>query len=169
MYWLSRPRYLRPVVAAIVVAGALYVEFRPQATARHPFAAESMAAGEPIDSVEWRSVPAGLFPQPDLAGARAAVDIGEGEPLLPSHVSITTGAPADWWSLPVPMSFAAPAGTRVQLVDAATGTTAPGVVVAPPPDDPFIIDPAALIAVPPESAGRLAVAAAAGEVTVLIE
>ncbi len=168
MYWLGSPAYLRWLAAGLIVAGALLLEFRPTHMVDHPFASESIARGDPLSAVVWRRIPDGLFPVPDLGGSFAAVDVGEGEPLLPSHVSEAGYVSPDWWSIPVAMPFGAPVGTSVQLVDSATGQLIEGVIVAEPPDDPFAIEPAALVAVPPESAAAFAVAAATGQVTVLI-
>lgn len=168
MYWLSSPPYLRWLAAGLIVAGALFLEFRPAHTVDHPFASESIPRGDPLTAVEWRRVPKGLFPLPNLEGSFAAVDVGKGEPLLPSHVSEAGYVPPDWWSIPVAMPFGAPVGTAIQLIDGATAQATDGVIVAEPPDDPFAIEPTALVAVPAESAAAFAVAAAAGLVTVLI-
>ncbi|MDH3731071.1 MAG: SAF domain-containing protein [Acidimicrobiia bacterium] len=168
MYWLGSPAYLRWLAAGLIIAGALFVEFRPTHKVDHPFAAEAMHRGEPLSAVVWRPAPSDLLPMPDLDGSFAAVDIAKGEPLLPSHVSGAGYIPPNWWSIPVAMPFAAPIGTSVQLVDGTTRQLIEGVIVAQPSDDPFAIDPAALIAVPPDSAAAFAVAAATGQVTVLI-
>lgn len=168
MYWLGSPAYLRWLAAGLIVSGALFLEFRPTHTVDHPFASASIARGDPFSAVVWRHVPKGLFPVPNLEGSFAAVDVGKGEPLLPSHVSEAGYVPPDWWSIPVAMPFGAPVGTAIQLVDSATGQVIDGVIVAEPPDDPFAIEPAALVAVPPGSAPAFAVAAATGQVTVLI-
>jgi hypothetical protein len=168
VYWLGRPRYLRWLAAATILVAAFYAEFRPQHMVDHPFAAAAIERGELISAVEWRRVPESLLPVPDLTTAYAAVGIEEGEPLLPSHVAAAGHVPPGWWSIPVAMAFAAPVGTPVQLVATESGLVAEGVIVADPPDDPFVIEPAALVAVPPGEAAALAVAAAAGQVTVLI-
>lgn len=168
MYWLGRPRYLRWLAAGAILVAAFYAEFRPRHTVDHPFAAAAIERGEPITAVEWRRVPDGLLPAPDLTTAYAAVGVVAGEPLLPSHVAAAGHVPAGWWSIPVAMAFSAPVGTPVQVVATETGLVVEGVIVAHPPDDPFAIEPAALIAVPPGEAAALAVAAAAGQVTVLI-
>jgi hypothetical protein len=168
VYWLGPTRYLRWVAVAVVLGVGLYTEFRPQHTTDHPFAGADIEQGRPISPIEWRPVPVGLLPPPHLDGAVAAVAIGAGEPLLPSQLARPTTVPAGWWSIPVAMLFTAPPGTVVQLVDGRTGSSVDGVVITEPPDDPFAIEPTALIAVPPEQAASFAIAAASGEVTVLI-
>jgi Flp pilus assembly protein CpaB len=167
VYWLGPIRYLRWLAAAAVLAVGLYAEFWPEGTVPHPFAARDIDAGQPITAVDWRRVPRNLLRPPDLEGALAATAINAGEPVLPSHVA-HTAVPAGWWSIPVAMPFAPPPGTSVQLIDADTGAVATGIVIAEAADDPFAIDPAALVAVAPEDAASFAVAAAAGAVTVLI-
>jgi hypothetical protein len=156
------------VAAGTILVAALYAEFRPRHLVDHPFAATAIERGELITAVDWRRVPDGLLPVPDLTTAYAAVGVAAGEPLLPSHIAAAGYVPPGWWSIPVAMAFSAPVGTAVQLVATETGLVAEGMIVADPPDDPFAIEPAALIAVPPEDAAVLAVAAAAGQVTVLI-
>lgn len=168
MYWLGRANYVRWVIGVAIFGVALFAEFRPTNTVAHPFAASEIARGEPLAGLEWRQIPRGLLPMPDLNAAFAAVDLAVGEAVLPSHVAASGHVPGDWWSIPVAMPFAAPTGTLVHLVDTQTGLSTEGVVMAEPPNDPFAIEASALVAVPPESAAALAVAAAAGSITVVI-
>ena len=168
VYWLGPIRYLRWVAAVAVLTVGLYAEFRPQNTVDYPFASEVIHRGDAVVSIDWKRVPAGLLPHPDLDAAVAAVDIGAGEPLLPGLMMVALPVPAGWWSIPVSMPFVAPVGSHLQLVNTESGAVSEGIVVAAPPDDPFAIDPAALVAVPPEHAAAFAVAAAVGRVTALI-
>ena len=168
MYWLGRPPYLRWIAAVVVLAVGLFAEFRPTTTTHHPFAATDIGRGTQITDVEWRRVPRGFLAQPDLTDAFAAVDVPKGEPLLASHVAPGRHVPPSWWSVPVPMPFSAPIGTAVRLVDALSQRVTDGIIVAEPADDPFAVQPSALIAVPPDAAAAIAVAAGEGRVTVLL-
>lgn len=168
MYWLGPVRYGRFVVAAFILAVGVWAEFRPTATQQHPFAATDVARGEPIEAVEWRRVPKGLLPMPELSGARAVIALRRGEPILPSHLGSSPVIPADWWSITVAMPFAAPPGSEVQLVRTDNGSTTTGIVIEPPVDDPLSFEPQGLVAVPAADAAAFGVAAASGEVTVLI-
>ena len=61
MFWMSRPPYWRWLLAALVVAGAAYMDLAGPAAEAYPFVAKAAAAGEPVE-IEWRRIPQGLLP-----------------------------------------------------------------------------------------------------------
>lgn len=170
MFWLTRPPYLRWVAAAAVVLAALLWDLRDRAESPYPFAASVIAAGTPItDSmVEWRNLPKGAIALPDLSSPVAARDLPAGEPIVPSAVSETTVIPDGWWSVPVPLSTGAVAGTPVRLIDTASGVASDGIVVAAGTDDLMSLDTSGMVAVPPEAATAVAIAAREGSLVVLL-
>lgn len=167
MFWFGRPPVLRWVGAAALIVGALVVEFWPSATVAFPFTASETAAGDPLD-IEWRMVPAGLFPTPTLTGMVASHELAQGEPITPSDVRSPVEVPVGWWALALELPAPVPPGaeTRVVLGD---GRSVPGLVIAQTEADRFDVSgPSALVAVPGEDAGRVAAAAAARQVVVLV-
>ena len=158
------------MAAAAVVLAALVWDLRDEAEAPYPFAAAGIAAGTPItDSmVEWRNLPEGAMALPDLSDPVAARDLPAGEPIVPSAVSGPAAIPAGWWSVPVPLSSGAIPGSPVRLIDTASGLQTDGLVVAAGADDLMSIDTSGLVAVPPDSAADVAVAAGQGTLVVLL-
>lgn len=161
MYWLQRPPYLRWAAAVLIVAGALWWDLRGEPIESRPFAARTIGPGEPVaDAVEWREVPAGLWPLPDLSGSVAAVSILPGEPITTSALTGPIAPPEGWWALPVAVGTHADAGDTVMLVIVDPPTTVRGLVLSPQTGDPYSLDfEPAVVAVPGESAALVAVAA----------
>ncbi|MDP8958908.1 MAG: hypothetical protein M3N51_06860 [Actinomycetota bacterium] len=180
MYWFRRPPYLRWVAAALIVVAAVAVELRRPATTLHPFLKVAVTGGESLgeEAIEWREVPAGLLPLPELSGAVAARAAPAGEPLLPSSVAVEGQAavPENWWALPLALPPRAFPGDPVQLVVVPIDPleeplSVPGLVVerAVDSDDPFApSEPAGLVAVPGEASASVAAAAAEGRVMVTV-
>ena len=171
MYWLPRPPYLRWAGAALLLLGALAWDLRGPALEVRPFAARAVAAGEPIDAaaVEWREVPAGLLPSPDLTGAAAVVDLAAGDPLLPALLGTRVAIPDGWWEIPVAVGTHAAAGDAVMLVITDPPATVQGLVVSPQQGDAYSLDyRPAVVAVPAEAAGLVASAAAAGSLVAAV-
>lgn len=171
MYWLPRPPYLRWAGAALLLVGALAWDLRAPALEVRPFAARALAAGEPIDAaaVEWREVPAGLLPSPDLTAAVAAMDLAAGDPLLPALLGTRVAIPDGWWEIPAAIGTHAAAGDAVMLVITDPPSTVEGLVVSPQQGDAYSLDyRPAVVAVPAEAAGLVASAAAAGSLVAAV-
>jgi hypothetical protein len=171
MFWLARPPYLRWAAAAAVVVAAFLWDLRGSSDILYPFAASAIAAGATITEaeVEWRRVPEGTMTLPDLSDPVAARDVPAGEPIVPSAVSDATAIPEGWWSVSVPLPATAVPGTRVHLVDAASGFETDGIVVAVGSDDLMSFDESGMAAVPPDAATLIAVAAREGTLVTLLE
>lgn len=154
----------------MLVIGAAAVEFRPTNEADYPFAAASIEAGGPL-VVEWRRLPAGVYPPPALTGVVAAHSLIEGEPIAASDVRTPVAVPEGWWALVLEVPIRLAPGTPARLVLAGDeDTPVPGIVVASNEPDRFAVTgPTALVAVPGEQAARVATAAAARQVVVLVE
>ena len=103
MLILSRPPYVRWIVVGIVVVLGVGWEVSKQAVTPYPFAAASIPAGQVIDAahIEWRRIPEGLAPTPDLTFATALVDIAAGDPITTSVAGSPPAIPGAWWSVPV--------------------------------------------------------------------
>ena len=171
MYWLPRPPYLRWAGAALLLVGALAWDLREPAIELRPFAARPLAAGEAVDAsaVEWREVPAGLLPAPDLDGAAAAVDLAAGDPLVDAVLSRAVAVPAGWWEVPVAVGTHAAAGDSVMLVITDPPATVEGLVVSPQQGDAYSLDfRPAVVAVPAEAGALVAAAAAAGSLVAAV-
>ena len=139
------------------------------ATEPFPFAAIELARGQTItgDDVEWRQVPVGSLVLPNLVGATAAVTIRSGDPITASLVSAETSLGANSWAVPVSLPVGATRGTSVKLVFA-DGSDVVGVVTESATVDPLGFDSTGLVAVTGEAANAVAIAAANGDLVVLI-
>jgi len=170
VFWLRRPPYVRWAAAAAVVLAALLWDLRDEAASPYPFAASGIAAGTPITEsmIEWRNLPQGAMALPDLSDPVAARDVPAGEPIVPSAVSGPPAVPDGWWSIPVPLSPGAVPGTQIRLIDTASGLEADGLVVVAGSDDVMSIDTSGLVAVPPDAAAAVAIAASQGTLVVLL-
>lgn len=145
------------------------IELWPTEQVAYPFTAAAVEPGEPFE-VEWRKLPASAYLRPALAGAVAAHSLEGGEPITVSDVQSPVSVPADWWALTLEVPTRLAPGSPTQLVLAGgEGPAVPGIVVSSEEPDRFDTSgPTALIAVPAEDASRVAVAASARQVTVLI-
>lgn len=169
MFWLTRPPYLRWAAAALLLVAALAWDLRGRSGSPYPFAAEAIAAGAAIgeEDVEWRTTPRGLLTMPDLTAPVAARPIAAGEPILPSAVDADQGIPQGWWAVPVALPMAAAVGAQVRLITD-SGVQSEGIVVAVGSSDLLSIAEAGLVAVPPDHAASVAMAAMDGTLIVLV-
>jgi hypothetical protein len=167
--WLGRPPYLRWVAAAVLIIAALVWDISERATEPFPFAATNIDRGQLItpDEVQWRQVPVGSLSLPPLVGAIATVAIISGDPIVASLVSAATGHPADSWAVSVPLPIGATPGTSVSLVFA-DGTDVEGTIIQPATEDTLGLTTDGLVAVEDGAAGAVALAAANGELVVMI-
>ncbi|HSJ28916.1 MAG TPA: hypothetical protein VLB67_11945 [Acidimicrobiia bacterium] len=167
MFWLSRPPYLRWLLAATVVVGGIAVELLPSGTVRHPFTLEYVAIGQTVDEpdVVWREVPRGLLAPVALPHVVTRA-LHPGEPLL---ASVTTGAggediPAGWWALEMDVPLGARPGMAVRLVTGAG--TADGIVAEVRAGD--FGERSGLVALPGDQADRVAPSVLDRNVVVLL-
>ena len=167
MYWLRRPRHLRWLIAATLVAAGLVVEAGGAATERYPFAGAPIAAGSSIDeAIEWRDVPVGLLPAWLVPVTGVAVaDVTAGYPLLPNLRS-EVFVPSGWWSMPVPLPITTAPGTSLRLLNSTTGDQIDGIVTTGVIDDGF--ESLAMVAFSPDDAPRAAQAIASDAFVVMV-
>lgn len=154
----------------MLVAAALVWDLSERATEPFPFAAMDLARGQPItpDEVQWRQVPVGSLEFPPLEGAVAAVAIASGDPLVTSLVSAAAAAPSNSWAVPVPLPIGAVPGAAVSLVFA-DGTDVEGTIIQPATEDSLGFTSHGLVAVEEAAANAVALAAANGDLVVLIQ
>jgi len=167
--WLGRPPYLRWFAAAALIVAALTWDLSERATEPFPFAATDLNRGQTIspDDVEWRQVPAGSLLLPPLENATAAVAIIAGDPLVASMLLASSAVPLNSWAVPVPLPIGAVPGTSVNLVFS-DGTDVPGVIIQPATEDSLGFISEGLVAVEDIAANAVALAAANGDLVVLI-
>lgn len=153
----------------MLVVGATVIELWPTEQMPYPFAAAPIGPGEPFE-VEWRQLPSSAYVRPALIGGVAAHSLEEGEPITLSDVQSPVSVPAGWWALALEVPTRLAPGARTRLVlEGGEGAAVPGIVVSSEEPDRFDVSgPTALIAVPAEDASRVAVAASARRVTVLV-
>jgi len=170
MWWLRPVPWFRWVVAALLVGVAIVSDIGQSGSTPYPFAAEAMAAGEAIGdaSVEWRDLPIGLLPDPNLEG-RLRFDITAGTPLLPAFVDADPIVPEGWWLVDVPLPHGVVAGVAVRIVLLDPPTTVAGIAAGPGVGDAFAGEVRGPVAVPASAADLVARAAAADAVVTLIE
>ncbi len=169
VFWLARPPYVRWLAAALLLAAAAAADLRGRATVPYPFAADTVLAGQPFAAqVDWREVPVGLLPDPGPTDGRAARDLAPGEPITAAAVASHDRVPAGWWAVPVDLPGTAAVGGRVRLVAPAAGLNVEGIVAAAPEAGPFAVTSPGLVAVPPEHAGAVAIAAAQGDLVIML-
>ena len=171
MFWLTRPPYLRWAVAVAIVVAALLWDLRGSAHTLYPFASSAIAAGTPItdSQVVWRSIPEGAMKMPDLSDPVASRDVASGEPIVPSAVSGASMIPDGWWSVPIPLPGAAIPGTRVRLVGIDTVFETDGIVVSVGGEELLSFSESGMVAVPPDFAAAVAIAARDGTLIVLLD
>lgn len=165
MYWLQRPPHLRRLGAGLLVLFALLWDLRSAATEPYPFAARTIPPGGAFtdEVIEWRSLPVGALPVPDLGAGAAAVAIGAGDPITPSMIAPAASVPEGWWAVPVDLPSRSAVGTGVMLVVVEPPMSIPGIVVATQRGDRFSLDYApSLVAVPGDLAPLVAAAERAG-------
>ena len=156
------------MVGIVVVLGVGW-EVSKQAVTPYPFAAVSIPAGQTIDAahIEWRRIPQGLAPTPDLTFATALVDIAAGDPITTSVAGSPPAIPGTWWSVPVMLPASVAHGTPVRL-SLADGRSIRGIVDTPGSEDPFGLDQPGSVAVPEEVADAVARDAGDGSLVVLL-
>lgn len=170
MLAISKPPYLRWIVAVAVVGAAVAWDLNHRATQPAPFAVSAIERGESVgpDQIEWRDSPVGLLPSTAPEGATALVRIAAGDPITQSVVTTGFTVPDGWWTVPVDTPVAARPGSRA-LVILDDGTQVGAVVVEPSREDSFGITASGLVAVPGEVAAEVALASGSGRLTVLYE
>ena len=168
---MTRPPYIRWAVAAAIIVAALLWDLRGSAQILYPFASSAIAAGTPItdSQVVWRNIPDGTMEIPDLREPIASRDVAAGEPIVPSAVSGASLIPDGWWSVPVPLPGAAIPGTRVRLVGIESGFETDGIVVSAVGEDLLSFSESGMVAVPPDFAAVVAIAARDGTLIVLLD
>jgi hypothetical protein len=152
-----------------MILAALVWDLSERATESFPFAAENLDSGQPItpDVVVWREVPRGSLHLPRLDGTTAATGIEKGDPIVPSLVSVAPVLPLDTWAVPVPLPLGAGQGTLVHLVFA-DGTGVSGIIIQSASEDSLGFKSDGMVAVEGATANAVALAAANGELVVLI-
>jgi hypothetical protein len=169
MIWLQRPQWLRWTIAVTIAIVALWTEFRGEGMLEHPFAIETIAAGDEItvDVVEMRLVPPGLLPRVEEYGYANRTFLPD-EPIIPGGIT-SEDAPivSGWWDLEIAVPRTARVGDPVQLVLIDTGVAVAGTVRAVADDDP-LGNGLGSVAIPPDQAVAVAAAAANGRVIVLV-
>lgn len=170
VFWLTRPPYLRWAAAAALIVAALMWDLRSSAEVLYPFTSRAVTAGARITEteVEWRRMPEGAMALPDLSDPIASRDLPAGEPILPSAVSATMVIPEGWWSVPVPLPTTAVPGTAVHLIDTISELETDGIVVTAGSDDLLSFEQSGMVAVAPEAAAHVAIAAREGTLVVLL-
>lgn len=159
------------MAAAVIVAGALWMDLRGTPTELRPFARASIEAGTRIDDdlIEFRNVPVGLLPEV-TPGGFAITAIGAGEPLTPALLTDNGPLPDGWWALEMDVPDGAVPGTELRLVVEGSGTVIPAVVVAAASAvrPGGWTDESAMVAIPAETATTVAAAVSHAGVSVLI-
>jgi hypothetical protein len=169
MLWFQPMPWGRWALVILVALVAAYVEFRPDPTVAAPFATMTISPGDVVDetNTEMRHVPAGLLDSAQR-GDIATRSILPASPVMVTDVGEQgRTVPTGWWVVGVTLPDGADVGEDVRLVMLDSGTEVSGVVAHPGSDDPFAAADGG-VAVPPESASEVAVAAANGRLAVLI-
>ncbi len=168
MLWLQTPPWGRWLIASLLATLALWIELRPDPSVEHPFAITAIAIGDEVDTVntEFRQIPKGLL-EPVETGV-ATRSILPGDPVLASDVTDKQShIPSGWWIVSADVPTKTSPGDRVRVVLLTTGEVVEGVVTSVSDDDPFAATSGA-IAVEPNRAGEVAMAAADGQIAVLV-
>lgn len=158
------------MVAILIAATAVWVEFRPDASVDRLFATTEIAAGETLDTgnTELRPVPSGLF-EDGSVGSSAVHHIGVGDPILDSSVTETGDKlPTDWWIVELALPADARRGQTARVVLLDSGDVVEALVTSAISDDAFGTGMGS-VAVGPERAAEVVAAAANGRVAVMIK
>lgn len=169
MLWFQPVPWARWLLALLIAAVAIYVEFRPDASVEAPFATTLISPGDPIDetNTELRRVPAGLL-ESASRGTVATRTVLPGSPVMVGAVGEDGDTvPPGWWVVGVTLPDGAEVGDDVRLVLLDSGLEVSGVVAHPGSDDPFAAADGG-VAVPSDMSAEVAVASAGGRVAVLI-
>lgn len=169
MFWLQTPPWSRWILSGLLVAFAVWLEFRPAASVDHPFATETISVGEAItpSNTEMLSIRQGLI-DPVSLDSVASSRVEAGNPVLRSDVEASSNAvPTDWWIVSADVPFGSVRGERARVVLLDTGQVVEAVIAAETTDDPFAATLGA-VAVPSSSASDVAIAVATGRAAVLI-
>lgn len=170
MIWLQTPPWGRWLVAILIAATAVWVEFRPDSSVDRLFATTEIATGETLDTAntELRPVPAGLF-EDGSVGSSAVHHIGAGDPILDSSVTETGDeVPAAWWVVELALPADARRGQTARVVLLDSGDVVEAIVTSAISDDSFGTGMGS-VAVGPGRAAEVAAAAASGRVAVMIK
>ncbi len=170
MFWFSRPAYIRWALAALILVAAAVIDLAGRARVPYPFLTSAVPTGAVVtpSDVTWRDIPAGLLPPAPAVEGAAAVDLSPGDPLLAASLTTSGDIPPGWWSVPVELPDTVGPGTAVRLVAVDPAVDTEGIVAHPATTGTFAMASPGLVAVPPETAGSVAVAAANGTLLVLI-
>ena len=167
VFWLSRPPYWRWLLAGLVVAVAAYMDLSGPATESYPFVARSATAGEELN-VEWRQVPLGLLPTPEVPPALTWRSLRAGDPLVPGVAGEAPVVPNGWWALEMELPATAVPGGEVLVAIREPQLEVAGLVVAPPASGSFGSTIPGLVALPAEHAAAVANALAEHRASILI-
>lgn len=170
MFWLERPPYLRWLAAATLVAGAAALDLAGAATTPFPFVAVPLDRGAAVtpEDIEWRDVPVGLLGEAGQTSGVATRPLSPGEPLVAGAVTDSVAIPAGWWAVPVDLPYGAAVGTPVRLIATEPPLDVEGIVAQPGSTGTFATPVPGLVAVPPETAGAVAMASGTGRLVVLV-
>ncbi len=169
MLWLQRPPWVKWSVTGLVVITAIWIEVAPDPSVMHPFATIDISPGDPIGALNTEEirVPAGLL-DPVIPGSHATGRIRAGEPVLASDTGEASSlVPSGWWVVAADLPPTARVGDPVQMILLDNGRAVAGIVASEPSDDPFGESKSG-VAVEPEWAAEVAIAAASGRVAVLL-
>ena len=106
---------------------------------------------------------------PDLTDPVAAHDLAAGEPIVPSSVTATSPIPDGWWAVPVALPPGTAPGIRARLIGSDPSFEVEGIVVAAGEQDLLSFSDGGTVAVPPDAATTVALAARDGTLIVLLE
>ena len=173
MYWFHRPPYFRFSAALLLLAVALWGEFRPPTTEYFPVAISEISSGTLLteEMFELRALPSGTIPHVPIEGMNR-IDLHAGDLLRPSDIS-TNGVklPPDWWTIAIPLEQDVHPGDQVRLILRVDDGVVDGIVVATGRDeaDSFgFSESAAIVAVPPDQAASVAQAVADRQIVALV-
>lgn len=169
MLWFEPFPWGRWGLVLLIAAAAAYIELRPDPEVDTPFAVTAIEPGDTIDSsnTEMRGVRSDLFEGASL-GSVATRPVAAGDPVLATDMKASGSVvPTGWWVVAVTLPEGARTGDRVRLVLLDTAVEVEGVVAHPGSDDPFAAADGG-VAVPAESSGEVALAAANARLAVLV-